>query len=204
VREIRYNLYKKGYISIRIEAHITSEENIITYANSRTNALNALLDTISGNSLIEVVTTFKNPIKSEELVSLCETSLEKLGEYAAILTGEKTDTNGAWVLWFPRLQDPNLIHDLTSIKEGYKLEGIIAIECNIKAETARILQSDSRILLIDPMEDLTILEIKKKYASIGFNVQVERPFSQEMWGQYAKLKHGITWVSSTDLESSRH
>jgi hypothetical protein len=202
VREMRYNPFEKGYISICIEAHISSEENLIAYANSRTNALNALLDTIGGgDSLIEAVITFKNPIKPEELVSLCETSLVKLGEYAIIVTGEKTDTKGAGVLWFPRPQDPGLMQNLTSIKEGYRLEGIIAVECYIKAETARILQFDSRILLIDPMEDPTLLEIKNKFDSKGFDVQVERPFSQEMWEQYAKLKHGVTWVSSAGLES---
>jgi hypothetical protein len=51
------------------------------------------------------------------------------------------------------------------------------------------------------MENPTILEIKKKYDLMRFNVQAERSFSQEMWWQYAMLRHGVTWVSSADLES---
>jgi len=203
VREIRYNSFEKGYVSIGIQAYITSEENLAAYVNSRTNALNALLDIIPAHSLIEAVVIFEDPIEPEELVSLCETSVEKLGEYAVILTNETTGTKGVGFLWFPRPQDPDFIQNLTSIREGYRLEGIIAIECYIKAEMAGTLQSDSKILLIDPMEDQKILEIKKKYDSMGFDVRIERSFSQEMVGQYAKLKHGVTWFSSVGLGSPK-
>ncbi|MEM3699438.1 MAG: hypothetical protein QXL57_01015 [Candidatus Bathyarchaeia archaeon] len=192
VREMRYNPQEKGYISIHIEAYITSEENLMAYVNSRTNALNALLETINAESLIEAFITFKNPINPENLTSLCETSLVKLGEYAIIVTDKKAGTKCAGVLWFPRPQDSDFIQNLTLIREGYMLEGIIAIECYIKAETIRILQSDSRTLLIDPIEDPMISEIKEKYKSMGFSVQVERPFSQEMWRQYATFKYDAT------------
>ncbi|MEM3696909.1 MAG: hypothetical protein QXQ94_05310 [Candidatus Bathyarchaeia archaeon] len=192
VREMHYNPREKGYISIHIEAHITSEENLTAYVNSRTNALNALLDTLTADSLIEVFITFKNPLKPEDLKSLCETSLVKLGGYAVIVTDKKAGTKCAGVLWFPRPQDSDFIQNLTSIREGYTLEGIVAVECYIKAKAVRILQSDLRILLIDPVEDLMIGEIKEKYKSMGFSVQVERPFSQEMWRQYATFKYGAT------------
>jgi hypothetical protein len=192
VREMRYNPWEKGYISIHIEAHITSKENLTAYINSRTNALHALLETIAADSLIEAFITFKNPIKPEDLTTLYETSLVKLGEYAVIVTDEKAGTKCACVLWFPRPQDSDFIQNLTSFREGYILEGIIAIECYIKAETVRILQSDSKILLIDPVEDPIISEIKEKYESMGFRVQVERPFSEEMWRRYATFKYGAT------------
>jgi len=205
VREMRYNPFEKGYISIRIEAYVASEENLTAYVNSRTNSLNALLDAIAPNALIEIaVITFKNPLKAEELTSLCETSLVKLGEYAVIVTDEKTNMNDFVILWFPRPEDPNFAKDLTLIKESHRLEGIIAVECCIKAETAKTLKSDPRILLIDPIEDPTILEIKKKYEAAGLDVQVERSFSQEMWRQYAQLKLGVKWVSNADLESPDH
>lgn len=189
VTQMRHNPFEKGYISISIEAHITSLENLSAYMKSRTKALNAFLDSISSDSLVQVAAiTLRTPMKPEELVSICETSLAKLGEYAVIITDETTGTKEAGVLWFPRPQDPSFVQNLTSIKECCRLEGIIAVECYIRANIARTLQSDPRILLIDPIEDLTIFEIRKKYESMGFHVQVERALSQEMWSQYVKLE----------------
>ena len=60
--------------------------------------------------------------------------------------------------------------------------------CYIKAEAARILQSDPKVLLIDPLEDQQVLEVKKSYESKGFYVQLEKPFFEEMWEQYAQMK----------------
>ena len=122
---------------------------------------------------------------------MCETSVEKLGEYAIILTDEKTGIQSTEVVWFPRPQEASFIQNLTSIKEGAKLEGIIAFECYIKAEGARSLQSDTKMLLIDPLEDQQMLEVKKGYESKGFYVQLERPFFKEMWEQYAQLKYDL-------------
>jgi hypothetical protein len=199
VRKIQYNPFEKGYISIHIEAHITSEEDLSAYVGSRTNALNIFLDSINPNSTIEVAAiTFRAPIKPEELMSLCEISLVKLGEYAVIITNEVTGEKSTMVLGLPRPQDPEFIQNLTFIKDGYRLEGIIAAECYVKAEMARILQSDPTIRLVDPSEDLTIIEIKKKYNLMGFDVEVSRPFSYEMWSQYVKLEHEAEWISQAN------
>ena len=78
VREIRQTPSDKGYISLRIEANLTSEGNLAAYVESRTNALNALLDSIATNSTIEAVITFKDPISPEDFASLCETPLKSL------------------------------------------------------------------------------------------------------------------------------
>lgn len=161
VHEIRQTPSDKGYISLSIEANITSEENLATYVESRTNALNALLETATTTSTIEAIITFKDPINPEDFASLCETSVEKLGEYAIILTDETTNTKSTEVLWFPRPQEAGFIQNITSIKEGYRLKGIIAFECYIKAEAARSLQSDPKVLLIDPLEDHRCLMSKR-------------------------------------------
>ena len=115
-------------------------------------------------------------------------SVEKLGEYAIILTNEVTNKKSTDVLWFPRPHEAGFIQNLTSINEGSRLEGIIAFECYIKAEAARSLQFDPKVLLVDPLEDPNMLEIKKGYESKGFYVQLERPFFEEMWEQYAQMK----------------
>jgi len=188
VREIRQTPSDKGYISLSIEANLTSEENLAAYVESRTNSLNALLGSVANNSTIEAVITFKDPIGPKDFASLCETSVEKLGEYAIVLTDETTNIKSTEVLWFPRPQEADFIQNLTSLKEGSRLKGIIAFECYIKAATARSLQSDPKVLLIDPLEDPQMLEVKKDYESKGFYVQLERPFSKEMWQQYTQLK----------------
>ncbi len=188
VRDNRQSPSVEGYISIGIEANITSHENLAAYIDSRTKALNAFLDTVTTNSTIEAVITFKDPIRPEDFASLCQTYIEKPGEYAIIVTDEATNIKSTEVLWFPRPQEAGFIQNLTSINEGSKLEGIIAFECYIIAETARSLQSDPKVLLIDPREDLQVLEIKKDYESKGFDVQLERPFFKEMWQQYAQMK----------------
>jgi hypothetical protein len=188
VYENRQSPQDRGYLTVTVEANVTSQENLAAYVESRTNALNALLATVTANSTIEAVITFKDPISPEDFASLVETSVEKLGEYATILTDETTNIKSTEVLWFPRPQEADFIQNLTSIKEGYKLEGIIAFECYIKAESAKSLQSDPKVLLIDPLEDLQLLEVKKDYMSKGFDVQFDRPFFKEMWNQYALMK----------------
>ncbi len=187
VNEMRQAPSDKGYISLTIEANITSEENLAAYVQSRTNALNTLLDSVAADAWIEMVITFKNPIDPQDFASFCETYVEKSGEYSIILTNETTQVKSSEVIWFPRPQETDFIQNLTSIKQGYRLEGIIAFECYLKAETARQIKSDPAVLLIDPLEDPDMLGVKKDYESKGFVVQVERPFSKEMWQQYWRL-----------------
>ena len=115
---------------------------------------------------------------------VCEASVEKLGEYAIILTDETSGIQSTEVVWFPRPQEAGFLQNITSDKEDSNLVGIIAFECYIKAETARTLQSDPKVLLIDPLEDPTLLQIKNGYESKGFYVKLERPFFKEMWTQY--------------------
>jgi hypothetical protein len=188
VYENRQSPQDRGYLILTVKASVTSQENLASYVTSRTNALNTLLETATTNSTIEAIITFKDPISPEDFASLAETSVEKLGEYAIILTDETTINKSTEVLWFPRPQEADFTQNITSIKEGYKLEGIIAFECYIKAEAATSLQSDPKVLLIDPLEDPTMLEIKNDYESKGFDVQLDRPFFKEMWTQYTQMK----------------
>ena len=188
VRENSKSPSDKGYITISMEANLTSEENLAAYVESRTRALNSLLATVSSNATIEAVITFKDPISTEDFAILCENSIEKPGEYAVVSTDETTNTRSSEVLWFPRPQEVDFAQNLTSTFEGFKLEGIIAFECYIEADAARSLLSDQKVLLVDPLEDPQVIGIKQNYESNGFYVQLERPFSKEMWKQYSVMK----------------
>lgn len=186
VREIRQSPTDKSYIAISIEADLGSEGNITAYVKSRTDALNELLNTVDADALIEAIITFKAPMNPEDFASLCKTTFEKVGEYAISLTNEATDERQTEIVWFPRPQETEFVQNLTSIKQGYRLEGIVAFECYISVESTRSLQSNPRVLLIDPLEDAQMLEVKKAYESKGFYVQLERPFSEEVWKQYSQ------------------
>lgn len=116
-----------------------------------------------------------------------ETSVVKLGEYAIVLTDQETGLKSSEIVWFPRPPEAGFVQNLTSIKEGSKLDGIIAFECYLEPKGARSLQSDPEVLLVDPLEDQQMLEVKKSYESKGFDVQFDRPFFEEIWKQYAPI-----------------
>ena len=201
VTDMRNSPFEEPYISIHIEAHINSEEDLSAYVNSRTNALNALLDSMAPDAVVEIAAiVFKDPLTPEDFVNLYKNSFVKIGEYAVIVKDEESGERGAGVLWFPRPEDSDFVSNLTSIKDGYKLEGIIAVEGYIKAEVARSLQYDPKVLLIDVTKDPFLFELEKKYSTMGYGVQVERAFFREMWAQYVKFKYGVVWVSIESLD----
>jgi hypothetical protein len=177
----------KAYITISVEANIASEEDLAAYVESRTKALNSLLETVAGNATIEAIITFKDPLGPEAFARLCENWIEKPGEYAVILHSEDTNTVGSEVVWFPRPLETDFTQNLTSTFTGYELEGIIAFECYVKADAAKNLLSNQAVLLIDSLEDPQILEIKQDCRSRGFDAQVSRAFFEEMWKQYVPL-----------------
>jgi hypothetical protein len=192
VRQNSQSSTDKGYITISIEAKVDSEENLNSYVKTRTNALNSLLDSIAPNSTIEAVITFADPVSPQTFVSLVQNSIEKPGEYAIVLTDEANSSSSSDVLWFPRPQEAaDFAQNLTSTLEGFRLKGIISFECYIKANAAKSLLSDQKVLLIDLLEDPQILGIKQDYESNGFYVQSERPFFKEMWAQYTQLNNNF-------------
>jgi len=187
VRQNSQSSSDKGYITISVEANLDSEENLNAFVKSRTSALNSLLDSVAPNTAIETIITFIDPISPEDFVSIVQNSIEKPGEYAIVLTNETTGTSSSEIPWSTRPQEAGFAQNLTSTFEGFKLEGIIAFECYIRADAARNLLSNPKVLLIDPFEDPQILGIKQSYESRGFYVQTERAFFKEMWKQYVTL-----------------
>lgn len=195
VYENRQSPQNRGYLTVTVEANVTSHENLAAYVTSRTNALNALIES-DPDSSIEAIVTFKAPLNPQEFESLCKASIQKPGEYAIVLTDKATEIQRTEVVWFPRPQEANFAANLTAIKEGSKLEGIIAFECYIETKDAKSLQSDPKVLLIDPFEDQQMLEVKERYESKGFYVQLERSFFEEMWKQYSQFTQAQTTIQN--------
>jgi len=190
VRKIQYSPVEKGYVSIRVEPSITSEENLSAYIESRTNALNKLLNSVSSDSVIQANVILKIPMKPEDFIGLYETSLIKFSDYATVLTHKTTGVKTV-EFFCHQTSGTEFTKDLMPINESFKLEGVIGAEAIIKAEEARLLQSDSRVLLIDPFGDPVVQEIADKYRSMGFYVEGPAPEFRDTVNQYTRLKHEV-------------
>jgi hypothetical protein len=168
----------KGYIILNVEPNIASQDDLAVYIDSRTKGLNQILE--DNISMFEAIVTFKAPMSPEEFVRWCSGSVEKASDCAVITTDS---TSG---VVFLEGGAGNIVN-VTS-KEGLNLGGVIAVECYLKPEQARNLQSDPKVLLVDPAEDPQMLQIRERYQTEGFSAQVQRPLAKEMWKQYAVLE----------------
>lgn len=68
---------------------------------------------------------------------------------------------------------------------GVKVLGITGFYGSIPAGNMEALQKDKRVILVDPMEDLTVLQLKQKYVDLGYTVQVY--YSVDLWIYYKML-----------------
>jgi hypothetical protein len=169
----------KGYIILNVEPNITSHSDLSAYIDSRTEGLNQILE--ENSSIFEAIVTFKAPISAEKFVRWCNGSVEKATDCAVITTDR---TSG---VVFLEGGAGNIVN-VTS-KEGLNLGGVIAIGCYLTPEQARNLQSDLTVLLVEPLEDLQMRQIKERYRAEGVDAQVQRPPpAKELWKQYATLE----------------
>lgn len=183
-------------IVIKVLHTIKSESDLWAYVESRTKAMNELLGFVNPNESLQVTLTFNTPLEPVDFQSLCRDYLEKPNLYAILLKNETSGSLGA-VSSGPNPLDPSFVKDFTYLKEGFTLVGIIASEGLLKAGMVKTLQSDSRVLLVDPVEDLTARALVEKHLATGLYVGGgvwEILFSSKMWSEYAKLKYGVTWV----------
>ena len=182
-----YGYPKDVIISIGVHPYITSEDDLLAYVNSRTKALNELLNSISTNENVHVIVTFKEPLERTDFVNLWRDYLEKPLEYAIIVENETSGDLGILVLGMPSHDEPDFMEYLTNPK-GFKLVSVIGFEALVKADVAENFKQDSRILLVDPYKCLTTWGLVEKYSSRGFHVTVTGDNILEMWRQYVKVK----------------
>lgn len=174
VRRIQYNPSIKAYISIHIETRISSEDDLSVYVNSRASALDTLLDSLSPDEEIYVTVTFKEPFERMEFVNLWRDYLEDSLEYVIIVKNETSGELGMLVLGTPSHDEPSFMEYFTNPK-GFKLVSVVAFQALVRVDVAKTLKHDSRILLVDPRECLTIRGLVNKYSFLGFDVTVEMP-----------------------------
>jgi hypothetical protein len=169
----------KGYIILDVEANITSQDDLSAYIDSRTKGLNQLLE--DTNSTFEAIVTFKAPMSPEEFVHWCDGSVEKAGDCAVVLA------DGASRVFFLEGGAQGIL-DITDLKADSNLGGVMAVGCYLQPQQARNLQSNPKVLLVEPLEDAQMRQIIAHYQAEGFSAQVQRSLSEEMWTQYAVLE----------------
>lgn len=181
-----YGYPQNSIISIQVLPYITSKEDLLAFVNSRTEALNKLLDSINTNENVSVIVTFKEPLERTDFVNIWKDYLEKPMDYAVIVENKTSGDLGILILGMPSHDEPDFMEYFTSPK-GFKLISVIGFSALVKADVAETFRQDSRILLVDPYECLTARVLAEKYSSMGFYVTVTRDIS-EMWRQYVKVK----------------
>jgi hypothetical protein len=188
----------ESYIVVRVYPNIKSESDLRAYVESRTKAMNELLNFVSPNESLVVTLTFNTSLEPVDFQNLRRDYLEKPNLYAILLRNETSGTPGAAICGLPSPLDASFVKDFTYLKEDYRLVGVIASEGLLKAGMVKTLQSDSRVLLVDPAEDLTTQRLVEKHLSTSLYVgggMEEILFSSKMWSQYAKLRYGVTWIT---------
>jgi len=190
------------YVVVKVYPNIKSESDLWAYVESRTKAMNELLNVVSPNESLVVTLTFNTPLEPVDFQNLCMDYLEKPNLYAILLRHETGGTLDAAICGLPSPLDASFVKDFTYLKEDYRLVGVTASEGLLKAGMAKTLQADSRVLLVDPAEDLTTQELVEKYLSTGLYAGggvEEILFSSKMWSQYAKLKYGVTGITESSV-----
>jgi len=163
-------------ISIKVHNYITCEEDLLAYVNSRTNALNELLNSLSTDRKVWVTVTFKEPLEPSEFKNLYENYLaesDRLDLSAIIVENETSGELETIILGAP---SPDYLEEwITYPKQDLKMINVISLQVSLKADAAKTLAQDPRILLVDPQECLTVRGLVAKYSLIGFKVTVDRP-----------------------------
>lgn len=192
----------ESYVGVKVYPNIRSESDLWAYVESRTKAMNELSNFVNSHELLVVTLTFNTPLEPVDFQNLCEDYLEKPNLYAILLRNETSGTLGAAVCGLPSPLDASFVKDFTYLKDGYRLVGVIASEGLLKAGMVEALQSDSRVLLVDPVEDPTVRGLLEEYLSTGSYAGggvEEILFSSKMWRQYVKLKYGVMGITDSSV-----
>lgn len=168
-------------IKIRIMPDVRSWEGITTYISSRIDAARTLVESLDSSQLIPVTVTFNTPVSPSEYMRL----VKELG--IEVSTYNLVGNEGAGGSIVQSKQRPYNWEFEARLKtsRGVKVEGVTGFSGSIPAGNIKTLQSDNRVILVDPREDLTVLQLKQKYADQGYPVQVYNPL--DLWIYYKML-----------------
>lgn len=158
-------------VTVRVESNIESEEDLIAYVNSRTQAMLKLIDNVDPLERIPVTITFKVPLKPIHYVVLSKVFGIEVLEYSFVCE----EGRGGRILGETgQLYDWNLERIVEDARDD-KVVGIIALKGLLQASKIAILQRNPRVLLIDPKKDLNVQELVEKYEPEASQITIEYP-----------------------------
>jgi hypothetical protein len=168
-------------IKIRMLPDLRSWEGVETYISSRIEAAEKLVDAVDPLQMVPVTVTFKGPVNPRDYVQL----VKQLG--IEVYSYDIVGNEGAGGSIAPSKHMPYDWRFEETLRKGrgIKVSGVTGFYGSIPAGNVRRLQTDSKAMLVDPMEDLTVLELKQKYTDLGYPVQVYHPVN--LWIYYKLL-----------------
>lgn len=158
-------------VVIRTASGIDTVDSLVTYINSRTDALSELIKQSEPEAYIPVTMTFNEPFSPSSYISFCKQyKLEP--EYYRFVS-----ERGSGISTVKNSKQPFRWDFARTLKEqrGDEIIGVTAVYGLIKVESAETLKSDSTILLMDPKEDLIVREYISFYSECREEILVEYP-----------------------------
>ena len=160
---------------------IYTYEDLSAYITSRIAATEKLIANGSRSQYIPVTVTFKTPVSPDEYADMVKKAGIKINGYSVL------GTDGYGGSMAPSEQIPyDETFESALNKRGVEVIGVTGFTGSIPTNAITSLQNDSRILLIDPWEDLKVQQLKQKYVDEGYSVNVIPPI--DLWPRYNALK----------------
>ena len=160
---------------------IYTYEDLSAYITSRIAATEKLIANGSRSQYIPVTVSFKTPVSPDEYVDMVKKAGIKINGYSVL------GNDGYGGSMAPSEQMPyDETFESALNKRGVEVIGVTGFTGSIPASAITSLQNDSRILLIDPWEDLKVQQLKQKYGDEGYSVNVIPPI--DLWPRYNALK----------------
>lgn len=165
-------------IVIRTMSAINSKDSLMTYINSRTAALNQIIENSDPEIYIPVTITFTAPLTPETYIKFCEQYRLKPAYYRFV------SLYGSGISTVRDPEQPFRWDFARDLWEGRKdaILGITAVYGLVKVESANKLKSARTVLLIDPQKDLIVQEYINYYSRRGNEIVVHYP--DDIWVEY--------------------
>ena len=165
-------------IVIRTTSGIESKNGLDTYIDSRSDALDDLIERSEPEMYIPVTITFNEPLSPSAYISFCKRYKLESAYYRFI------SKHGSGISTVRNPEQPfrwDFARNLEK-ERGDKIIGVTAVYGLIKVESAETLRSNTVVLLVDPKEDLIVQEYISLYTGLGEEILVEYP--DDIWVEY--------------------
>jgi hypothetical protein len=148
------------------------------YINSRSDALTELMEQTEAEAYIPVTITLNEPLSPQRYINFCKRYNLEPAYYRFLSDlggGISTVTDPRWPFRW------DFAKQLWELRKDVII-GVTAVYGLIKVESAKTLNSNPIVLLVDPKEDLTVQEYIALYSGLVEEILVEYP--DDIWVEY--------------------